>query len=262
MALEESLAADAVGAADERAGPALDVRQHPLAHGVEIFGEFELGHRAAVARIRPQHLVGVGDRDAQSSARLRASPGASVRRTLGSMRVSRRDCRTGPMPQAAAVSRLRPPAAGLSSRSPLKAAWRMLPPSGPAGELDLGHQLRLHPMDPAPRRDGDPPCERDSVARQLLQPGQQLAHLRRAEAGADAADMAPVAHRDTPRRSASGSWRPRRPAADHHLMAGAALRLDPASAAARPIGRSSRFETMPSSDIRQADSQHRVAGAA
>src|SRR6185312_10311135 len=86
VALKEPLAADAVGATHQGARPARDVRQQPLADRGHVLGEFPLGHRAAVAGIRPQHFVGVGNRDAEDRA-------------------------------------------GLSSRSPLKAAWRMLPPS-------------------------------------------------------------------------------------------------------------------------------------
>ena len=59
VALEESLAVDAIRATDEGAGPALDVRQHPLANGGEVIGELALGDGAAIARIRPQHLSGL-----------------------------------------------------------------------------------------------------------------------------------------------------------------------------------------------------------
>src|SRR6185437_1845434 len=70
----------AIRAADERAGPALDVRQQPLSRGGQVFGEFPLGDRAAVAGIRPQGLVRVRDRDAeQGSGTSRRSRGLPPR---------------------------------------------------------------------------------------------------------------------------------------------------------------------------------------
>ena len=59
MALEEFLAADAIGRADDGAGPALQMADHPAADRLEITREIELGHALAVAAVRPQLLVGL-----------------------------------------------------------------------------------------------------------------------------------------------------------------------------------------------------------
>ena len=83
VALEESLAADTIRAADQGAGSTLDVRQHPLADRREIVGEFALGDGTAIARIRPDHFVGVGDRHSGGSQARGRGDGAAARRLRG-----------------------------------------------------------------------------------------------------------------------------------------------------------------------------------
>ena len=79
--------------------------------------------------------------------------------------------------------------AGLSSRRPLKAAWRTMAVAGPAGELDLGHQLRAYPVGACPRRGASAPSNGDLVGLQRLEPRQEPGHRVAAEAGADPADV-------------------------------------------------------------------------
>ncbi|WP_234893777.1 hypothetical protein [Sinorhizobium meliloti] len=64
MALEELLAANAVGRSNDRAGPALDVIDEPGSDGFMVAGEIFLGHGFAIAGVRPEWLVGTGDEDA------------------------------------------------------------------------------------------------------------------------------------------------------------------------------------------------------
>ena len=57
VALEELLlAVDAVGHADDRARPALDVADHPGADRFVVARQIELGDRLAVAGVGPQRL--------------------------------------------------------------------------------------------------------------------------------------------------------------------------------------------------------------
>ena len=60
MALKELLAADTIRRTHDRARPALDVRQQPVADLCEIIGEVALGDGVALAVVGPQRLVGVG----------------------------------------------------------------------------------------------------------------------------------------------------------------------------------------------------------
>ena len=59
VALKEALAVDAVRRADQRAWPSLDMTDRPFADRLEIAREIEFGHRLAVTRVRPHHLVGM-----------------------------------------------------------------------------------------------------------------------------------------------------------------------------------------------------------
>ncbi len=63
VALKELLAADAIGRADDGAGAALDVVEHPRADFFVVAGEVKLGD----AGFGPEHLVGVADRDAENA---------------------------------------------------------------------------------------------------------------------------------------------------------------------------------------------------
>ena len=51
---------DALRTEDERERPALNVRQHPIGHGLVIFSELPLGD----GPLRKHQLVGMGDGDA------------------------------------------------------------------------------------------------------------------------------------------------------------------------------------------------------
>ena len=111
MPLEETLALDAVGRPQDRTRPPFEVRDHPLADGLEVAREIELGHAPRVARVRPQRLVGIRDADAEHAlARRQPRPRWPVR-----------------------IPRRR---GALSSRSPLNAACRSMPePVQPANAI-------------------------------------------------------------------------------------------------------------------------------
>ena len=65
VALKEMLTADAVGRPHQRTGATRQVRQHPLCCLLIVAGEVEFGDRLAVARIRPERLLGLGYRNAE-----------------------------------------------------------------------------------------------------------------------------------------------------------------------------------------------------
>ena len=191
-----------------------------------VTGGFSSGHSG---------LVGMGDRHAHDDGR----PGrwrsplcrdglarCGLRDRLGHLRLRRLD------------GRLRLDLVGrLVLAQPLEGGLADIAAAGPAGELDLGHQLGPSPMDVAfPGRAGAG-GERARLAFDRPELGQQPANLRLAKAGADLADIDQLlAAMDADQQRAhflgfAG------PAADHHLMAGAGLGLQPASAAARSVGR-------------------------
>ncbi len=58
MTLKELLGAHSVRHPDERAGSALEVRQHPITDILVVSGEVGFGHGSTVARVRPERLVG------------------------------------------------------------------------------------------------------------------------------------------------------------------------------------------------------------
>ena len=62
--LEELLPGESIRCSDEGAGPALQMRQHPRPHHLEVAGEVQLGHRLTVARIGPERFVRLRNRDA------------------------------------------------------------------------------------------------------------------------------------------------------------------------------------------------------
>src|SRR5262249_43542067 len=108
----------------------------------------------------------------------------------------------------------------------------------PAGELDLRHQLRPDPM----HLGAAPPWqllayEGRLLRLQRLQPRQQLLGRDLREAGADSADIdeAPAAM-DADLQGAQAPGLAFEPAADDHLMPGAAFDLVPAVVTSRLIG--------------------------
>ena len=122
--------------------------------------------------------------------------------------------------------------AGLSSRRPLKAAWRTMPAPGPSGELDLGHELGRDPDYAGLLGRRGLAGERAFGGRQRVEALEQILGVARIEAGADAADVNEMITLEN-----AGDQRAQRvgtaaPAADHHLVAGAALGLGPGLGAA------------------------------
>ena len=66
VALEELLVIDAIGRADDGAGPSLEMLDHPGTNLFEIGGKIELGDGLPFLLGRPQRLVGVGDAHAHN----------------------------------------------------------------------------------------------------------------------------------------------------------------------------------------------------
>ena len=111
-----------------------------------------------MARLRPQHLV-----------RMIVTPRTTLPVGAG-LAASGSGSASSVSAGAAGVS-ASTSSAGLSSRSPLKAACRTMPVPGPAGELDLGDQAR-HPVHPRRRPGRAPSGERTF----LLLGREQLRH--------------------------------------------------------------------------------------
>ena len=124
-------AADPVRACgpSSRAGPSR-WRQHPRADRLEIARQVQLGHRPAVAGVRPQRLVGRGDRHAHDRAGALAGA-ARARRAAPRLRPQHIG-RLFRLSRGAGISATTS-LAGLSSRRPLNAACRIFPsPVNPA----------------------------------------------------------------------------------------------------------------------------------
>jgi hypothetical protein len=127
--------------------------------------------------------------------------------------------------------------------------------AGPAAILHLRDKAWLDPahVRSLGRLDA---FERRLRARERLELLAQAARDAAAETGADATAVAQglaVEDAHEQRADATGVALARRVAADHELVAPAALGLDPGLAAPELYGASMRFETMPSSAMRQAD---------
>ena len=196
---KKRLAADAVGRADDRAGPALDVRHHPVADRLVVVRQVELGDRLAVAGVGPQRLVGMEMVTPMTHGRAAGLRGSGLSPASGSAQLRLVGWR----------GRL-----GLDLRRGLVLAQALerglahIAVAGPAGELDLGDQFGLRPVHVALPCAARPAGER-AVLR-LERPaacGSSGATLSRAEAGADPADIDQLAVRDARRPSASGTGR-------------------------------------------------------
>ena len=120
---------------------------------------------------------------------------------------------------------------------PLEGGLAHIAAAGPAGELDLGHQLGPRPMTVAFAGRAGAGGERAGLAFDRPKLGQQLANLRFAETGADLADIDQLLAAMDAHQQGAHFLGFAGPAADHHLMAGAGLDLQPACAAARSVGR-------------------------
>ncbi len=199
MPLEEALAVDPLGRADDRAGPALDVRRASRRRPPRNIARGPAWSPAsAVAAVRPQGLVGLETETPITAtgplAVTVASPGPSCSEPGSAKSAS---C-TGAGVSASTS------AAGLSSRNPLNEAWRIAAVAGEAGDTRSRRPVRASPSArrPSPRR---APCRRTaslSVSSAFSAAG--FADLVAAEARADPADIARACRRDTRRRSASG----------------------------------------------------------
>ena len=234
VALEEDLAADAVGRAHQRARPTPDVVDHPRADRLVVLRQLELGDRRLF--VRPQGLVGMRDRHAHDHGR----PGRLGGARLGRRWLARRCLRDwlGHLRLRRLDGCLRLDLVGrLVLAQPLERGLPHIAAAGPAGELDLGHQLGPCPMNAAfPGRAGAG-GERAGLAFDRPKLGQQPANLRFAEAGADLADIDQLLAAMDADQQGTHLLGFAGPAADHHLMAGAGLDLQPVSDAARSVGR-------------------------
>ncbi len=127
--------------------------------------------------------------------------------------------------------------AGLSSRSALKAAWRTSPSAvKPANSISATSSGFSQWTVRSPSRRAF--AGERALGRGLgLQRRHQRLHLGGAVARADAADIGELPSRKTPASSERNFAGGLGPAADHHLVAAAALGLGPAVRAAGGVGR-------------------------
>ncbi len=226
--LEELLVAvDAVRRADDRARAPLDVRHHPGADVLQVAGEVELGDRRPVAAVGPERLVRIGQGDAHDDRGIGFLHGRRLRR---SGRLRKRDLagRRGRFGHDLVR--------GLVLAQRLEGALADHAGGGEARELDLGDQLRLRPVDIGLLARRARAGEGALVGFERGQARQDAGDLVAAEARADPADIDQLAALVDAHQQGAELARLARPAADHHLVAGAALGLQPALAAARAGG--------------------------
>ena len=234
MALKELFAIDSIRRADDRAGAAFDVFNQPVADLFHVLREIELGHRLAVAAVRPHRLVRLGDDNAHHSrcpaCRGRFRCGCFGFRLagrfrgrlcyLGFHRLIRRHF-AGRFVLAQSFER------GLTHHAV----------AGEAGEFDLRDQLRFHPVHIGGFLRHVLAAERAVTRGHGLEFGHDALHDSLSVASADHADIGEMiaarnAHHQRAEFSAGGL-----PATDHDFMSGAALRLGPTVRAARAIRR-------------------------
>ena len=223
MALEEGLAGDAVGRADDRSRAVGDVGEHAVGRGLIITREVGLGQRRAAVACRPQDLVGARDGDARDHdlARLRGGLDRGGRlhlrgrlRGLGHL--------GGGLVLAKALE------GGVAERSGL----------GVAAVFDLGDEERLDPVDVLRRLWRAGAREGALVRRGGLERGRQGLGDRLAVARADAAQVAQAALvADADQQGPEAGSALGRPAADDDLVPAPAFGFDPAGRAAGAIGR-------------------------
>ncbi len=230
MALEEVLrAVDAVGHADHRARPALHMGQHPIADRLVELRQLQLGHRLAVIAVGPERLIGVADGDPHHRDRSAGHHGLGPHRhrpRLAQLRRRRRSRRLG-------LDILR----RLVLAQALEGSLADRAVAGEAGVLDLRHQFGPNPVYPGGLFRGALPLERAFLGLQRFQSRHDLGHHLAPEARADPADMDQLAVTVHPGDQRAEVLSGRRPPADDHLVALPALRLAPAFAAARLVGR-------------------------
>ena len=208
---------------------------HPFADRFEIAREIELGHRFAVAAVRPQRLVGLRNHDAHdlgaSCLSARPRPCRDRAADLAAARVT--GCATSTFAGfSALISR-----AGLSCAQALERGLADIAVAGPACEFDLGDEFGLQPMHvPGLARRGLA-AERIGVRGRGLQGRHDALHRILPETGADDADIGEmIVAIDAGHQRAEfalGGF----PAAEHDLLAGANLGLGPGRRAAGMIGR-------------------------
>jgi hypothetical protein len=128
MALEELLATNSIGRANDRARSSLDMVDQPRPNRFMIARQIDLGNRFAITGIRPEWLSGL------EIITPRTSAFAPLRKRLGggsSVSGSGTSFSTGDAGVSASTS-----SAGLSSRRPLNAACRTWPsPVQPANSI-------------------------------------------------------------------------------------------------------------------------------
>src|SRR4026209_2384627 len=144
VTLEKALPVDAVRRANDRAGASLDVPHQPLADALEVAGEIELGDGLAVGGVRPQRLVGLGDRYAHHDVGFVARSRTTRRAACLAYTLRRRlfHCcflRVGGSLGDDLTRRL-------LLTQPLESSLAHVPRACPAREFDLGDQLRLDPL--------------------------------------------------------------------------------------------------------------------
>ena len=215
---------------------------HPVANRFVVAGEVALGDRRI--RIRPQRLVGVGDRNAHHHHRTPSSLGLGLG-NLGSGRFGGLFCLDL--------------AGGLILAQSLEGGLAQPTGAGPAGELDLGHQIGARPVNVGFLGRAGAGGKGAGLALDLLQPRRHPPHGFRGEASANAADIDQLLAAIDAGQQRAKPAALAGPAADHHLVAAAALGLSPVHTAA---GFVRRIETLGDNALEMhptGRSQHRVA---
>ena len=217
--LVEAGAPIARGAADEAQGPIRHVRHHEGRDRLVVAREPELGDRLAAiehaVRMRepdPGHRDGAVAAARDRARRLRHA--ARLAHDLGGRLVLAEALERGMAQQAVA---------------------------GPLGERDLGHQLRLHPVRAARGRARAVRRERGGAPLEPAQARAQALEGGVVEAGADAAGVdetaVAVVHAEEQRAKLGARTLRVGIAADHELLPGHALHLEPRRSPAGRVGR-------------------------
>ena len=223
MTLKEALSADAVRRPDYRARTALEMLHHPRADALEILREVQFGDRP-LSLIRPQDLIRPAQRHAHDDAAI--GSGGRCPCGLGAMRGSR----LGDVDLVGRRGRLGFDLLGrLVLAKPLE---RGLPDHACAGEpskLDLSHQFGLQPMHPGLLARRILAAERIRLGCRSLELRHQARDLVGTVARSDVADVDQVIAAINAGHQRSELAAIAVPAADDHLVSGAALGLGPAS---------------------------------
>ena len=224
VALEEGLALDPIGRADDRHRPVGDMGQYPFGRLFIVAGQVRLGDRRAAAGGGPQNLIRAGQGDAGDDHLVLAR---SARRRRGLLRLFRRR-------RLRLIDHLLSP---LVLAQPLEGRMAQGAAFGQTTVLQLSHQNRPQPVDVLAAARRPLADEGRGLGRRRLQRGQQGLQQRGGIAGPDPAEVTqPLLLRHADQEGAKARPALRRPAADDDLIPAPAFGLDPGRGPARLIG--------------------------